>query len=343
MEEFHKAQWHYYKKLGLNLAQHDNAYNNRVFAYEKDEPNKRDIYSQTDFLDIMRKSSSSHINSLGNREVSFDFFCTFYKQTNDENKKQLIKNFYKYSGEFIYLCFDKFCEAVYDNPQDKIKFLSSVSITDLSLKNLKVNLLHEYLKNIGLENDSLDKFYINFLKARKHQIKAPKIGSPIKQFLKNQYKGEKLEKFFPFFSLLKADYEEVLVPLFENKHNFSTISFLNIRNFAQKYGIENWDSHKYLIHIENLCKGLKSYYNLDSYAIKPDFNQPRKVEISFLHSNKDFDLTLLNSSILEFFEYLKENPIEPVPNESLGLTIIMHKNMNKNISLKEEKVQKIKI
>lgn len=87
---------------------------------------------------------------------------------------------------------------------------------------------------------------------------------------------------------------------------------------------------------------LKNIINFSRLKMKKTlFSKVLKIE--FLHSNSQFNISLLNNLISEYFVSLKSNPQNPTFNKEVGLTWVLQYNLSKNLEIKNEKNKLLKI
>ena len=343
MEEFHRAQWKFYKDKSFKIGTKSTSYRyTSPFAYLTVNREFNDIYNVESFIQKYKHIDEKIIRCDTSPKLSLEFFIYFYKNTTTENQKIMLKEYSNFSGAKITDTYMQLCDAFFDSPQEKISFIKKMPFTMLEVQYVDLPELDKQLHKLGLKDDALHQFYIDFFKPRKNQIKVPSIGSKVKSFLKSKYDENKLKAFFPFFPFLQADYQEVELDIFDNKHEICTTTFVKLKSVVQKYGIKNWKTDDYKTHLSNLCVGLKEYYNLEKFST-PEDSSSKVLKIEFFHSNFNFTLPLLNDLVSEYFLALKINPQEPQYNQEAGLKWVRQYNLEKNLAPKQEKTKQLKI
>lgn len=345
-ENFHLAQWKYYKENNLHIGR-KNSYPFHIYAFEKEKPNDlKTIFSEVEFIKLTCNSEYYTIPVISSdnklKDFDFDFFIDYYKKSSNDIKKQLLEKFDFYSGTFIQNTYQKFCDEIVHTNEERIALIKSFPITTLKIYNLDLSKLCDYLASYKIEENVIDTFLLNFLKARKNQIKQEGVGLEIKQFLQDKYDLPQLEKYFPFFNLLKADYEEVDIDVFENNHKYTTSSFLNIKSLIQKFSIEKWDSRKYKNHLDALCEGLVKHCKLNNFLVEDYDNMKQIIKISFFHNEDNFNLEMLKTHIIEYFQFLKINP-DTVAHKDNIASWIMKNSLEQKLTDEETTVKKLKL
>lgn len=339
MEEFHRAQWKFYKDRGFKIGV---GRISQPVAHLNEDREINDFYNIDQLIARYKGREEKYIRHETLPELSLEFFIDFYKNTSEDNKKILLKDYSNFSGVRIKDSYTILCDSLCNSPQEKIFFLKKLPFTVFEAKYIELHEFDKQLENLGLKDNALHRFYVDFFKPRKNQIKVPSTGVKVKSFLKAKYEEDKLEAFFPFFPFLQADYKEVDLDIFNNQHEFNTTTFVKLKAVVQKYGIKNWKTDDYKTHLSNLSNGIKEYYKLQSFKNEEDsFSKVLKIE--FLHSNSQFNISLLNNLISEYFVSLKSNPQNPTFNKEVGLTWVLQYNLSKNLEIKNEKNKLLKI
>jgi hypothetical protein len=341
MEEFHRAQWKFYKDRGFKIGTKRNYYGSTI-AHLGENRDISDIYNVEPFIQYYKGRDEKIIKCDTNPELSLEFFIEFYKSTSTDNQKIILKDYKNFSGVKIKDTYMQLCDAFCSSSQEKIQFIKKMPFTMFEVNYVDLPEFDKQLQDLGLKDDALHQFYVDFLKPRKNQIKVPSTGAKVKSFLKSKYDEDKLEPFFPFFPFLQADFQEVALDIFDNQHELSTVSFVKLKTIVQKYGIKNWKTEDYKTHISNLCVGIKEYYKLNK-ALNTEDATSKILKIEFLHSNPNFTLDLLNDLVSQYFVSLKSNPQEPKYNKEVGMKWVLQYNLQQNLDVKVEKVKQLKI
>lgn len=343
MEEFHRAQWKFYKDKGFKIGTKITSYGSTCpLAYLTVNREVDDIYNVESFIQKYKHRDEKTIRCDTSPELSLELFIYFYKNTTTENQKIMLKEYSNFSGAKIKDTYMQLCDSFCNSPQEKISFIKKMPFTMFEVEYVDLPELDKQLQNLGLKENTLHKFYVEFLKPRKNQIKVPSTGEKIKTFLKSKYDENKLEVFFPFFPFLQADYQEVSLDIFDNNHEICTTTFIKLKSVVQKYGIKNWKTDDYKTHLSNLCVGLEKYYKLEKFNITENLSS-KVLKIEFFHSNFNFTLPLLNNLVNEYFLALKSNSQDPKYNEDVGLNWVRQYNLEKNLAPKQEKTKQLKI
>lgn len=101
---------------------------------------------------------------------------------------------------------------------------------------------------------------------------------------------------------------------------------------------------EYTIRLDTLCEGLIKYYHLNNFAVEDVDKMKQIVKVSLFHNENNFNLELLNTTILEYFHFLKANP-ETISSTENAEKWILQKNLDKELNKDSlnTTVKKIKI
>lgn len=303
MKDFHQAQWNFFKEKGFDFFIRDNYH---VEAHPKGSTSKMFVVAVKNFDEFERFfKTKMEIYISNQKELNLIFFLEYYKKS--ENKNFLLDVYDSICDTPISQGYLNICDYMCSNNAEKIQFIKNLPTNFLWAKHIKIPVLQTYLKLHKIDDETEERLIFDLLKARKSQIKNPDVYANIKPFLKSKYSYEQLEKYFPFFPALKADFEEVDIDIFETKNKISTFTHVNLRDVVTRFGISDWKATKYYDCINELCEGLKTLYDLDNYHISFT-NKPKQIiGISFSHKNKKFDKEVLTNGILDYLNHLKFN------------------------------------
>ncbi len=195
MEDFHRAQWKFYKDRGFKIGTKKTTYGYTApIAYLTDSREFNHTYNVENFVQQYRGRDEKIIRCDTNQELSLEFFIDFYKTTSEENKKILSKYYSDFSGVKIKDTYMKLCDALCNSSQEKIHFIKKMPFTMFEVKYVDLPEFDKQLQSLGLKDDALHQFYVDFLKPRKNQIKVPSTGAKGKSFLKSKYEEDNINK-----------------------------------------------------------------------------------------------------------------------------------------------------
>ena len=336
MKDFHLAQWNFFKEQGFNFFIRDGYH---VEAHPKSSNGLGAFVVTVKSFDEFEKffKSKMEIYISNQKELNLAFFLDYYKKS--EDKKFLLGVYESICDTPIKHGYLNICDTMFNKNEEKIKFIKELPISFLKAKHIKLPILENYLKKHGIDNESEESLIFDLLKARKSQIKEPAVYADIKPFLKSKYSYEQLEKYFPFFPALKADFEDVDINIFETNNKISTFTHVNLRDAVTRFGISDWKANRYYECIDKLCEGLKIIYNLDNYYISFTNKSKQIVGISFSHKNKNFNNEVLTTNILNYLNHLKLNLEEK---ENI-VAWLMQEKLNNNLTEKFNSKKLMKI
>jgi hypothetical protein len=248
--------------------------------------------------------------TIDDSNIKHDFRLQFF----DKNPK-LQKDFLKFYGNIvgsIPTTYQEFLDSLVRNPKEAISIILKFPVSVWGCSSVPLEDLHDYLKDKGATQPELEKFFFSFLKARKTHVNDQYSGPKARDFLVSFLKGDlsKLEAYFDFFPLIKKEYCDIKLEIFEEEPQFSTHLLFNCKKIKKSVGMDNWTDKDYSNSLGHIVRVTKTKHNLDKALVVCQNGFEQVYQVSLYHNNPDFNTEKFKKTVNDFYTYFKEHSQE---------------------------------
>lgn len=215
------------------------------------------------------------------------------------------------------------------NKQEFIDFFSGFSIRDATLGRINLNELHTLLEQKGFTDKEKDKFFLSFIKQRKNQTKDTHVSTNAKDFLISYYQDvEQLKAFFPYFPLLKGQFEEVAHDFEEESYSLTTSLFVNLKKMVTSFPREKTGPREMHSHLCYLARALSETYGGTYRVYEETTNALSRVVL--YHDNPILTQELMRQNLIDCFKMFSEHADVRVTTDLIK-TFLFKKTLDKTL------------
>lgn len=325
-QEFISQQFDYYKQKNQYLYYTSGYHGTRFFhSVNKNsmhlvkETHKNETigypYNKKEYFDYLHESHYCP-TQIDNDTIQFDFAVEFYKN-NPLYQKDFLTLYPEVVGK-IETTIYPFIDAVTKSKKEAMSFITGFSGNLWTAAQVDLPEMENYLQNKGATPEEIDKVFLLFFKNRKSQLKNPHTGPKIRDCLLARYNEDKLKPYFSFFPFLADKFQRQELDFYEHDLPFSTVIFINCSKMAKNLLLDNWDIEKYATTVDYAGIAVAKNYGLEEFVSSVIDQKSKTTNLTFLHSNPDFNKQVLKGILNELCIYLKNNEQFEISKDSLN-------------------------